>query len=266
MTFLEKIRSAQARTNSKLCIGLDTDWRRVPDILKGEKNPVFAFNKAIIDATSDLACAYKPNTAYYEAFGEAGLSALAQTLEYIEDHIFTIGDCKRGDMGATSEQYHIAWQEEFYFDAITLSPYMGSDSVEPFLRSEEQGAFFLGLTSNPGARDFQYLELASGKKLYEQVTDTVREWNKAKKNCGLVVGATKPEELKAIRERAPELPFLIPGVGAQGGSLEESLKANGNGIAIINVSRGITAASSGKDFAEAARAAALKYVEVMRAL
>jgi orotidine-5'-phosphate decarboxylase len=169
-------------------------------------------------------------------------------------------------MSTTNEQYHIAWQELFRFDSITVSPYMGRESYEPFLQSEEQGVFFLGLTSNPGARDFQYLDLANGKKLYEHVTDTVAEWNKVKKNCGLVVGATKAEELRALRERAPELPFLVPGVGAQGGSLEDSLKANGNGIALINVSRGVTAASNGSDFAEAARAAALKYVEAMRAL
>jgi orotidine-5'-phosphate decarboxylase len=261
MTFVEKIRSAQAKANSSLCIGLDTDIRKLPEILKNEKNPMAAFNKAIIEATSDLAAAYKPNTAYYEACGTKGLDALSATLDTIPSHILTIGDCKRGDMSTTNEQYHIAWQELFRFDSITVSPYMGRESYEPFLQSEEQGVFFLGLTSNPGARDFQYLDLANGKKLYEHVTDTV-----AKKNCGLVVGATKAEELRALRERAPELPFLVPGVGAQGGSLEDSLKANGNGIALINVSRGVTAASNGSDFAEAARAAALKYVEAMRAL
>lgn len=266
MTFTEKILSAQSKTNSKLCIGLDTDIHKVPEHLRGEGNPVATFNKAIIDATSDIACAYKPNTAYYEAYGTKGLDALAATLSHIPSHIFTIGDCKRGDLGATSEQYHIAWQKNFYFDAITLSPYMGRDSIEPYITDGEQGAFFLGLTSNPSAKEFQYLPLANGKKLYEQVADTVKEWNAAKKNCGLVVGATKSEELKALRERAPELPFLVPGVGAQGGSLEESLKANGDGIAIINVSRGVCGASSGKDFAEAARAAAMKYVEAMRNL
>ena len=266
MTFTQKILSAQAKANSSLCIGLDTDIRKLPEILKNEQNPMAAFNKAIIEATSDLACAYKPNVAYYEANGMKGLDAIASLLSDIPSHVFTIADCKRGDIGATSDQYHIAWQENFRFDVVTLSPYMGKDSIDAYIQSEEQGAFFLGLTSNLGAKDFQYLELANGKKLYEQVTDTVDEWNKAKKNCGLVVGATKPEELRALRERAPELPFLVPGVGAQGGSLEESLKANGNGIALINVSRGVTAASNGSDFAEAARAAALKFVEAMRAL
>jgi orotidine-5'-phosphate decarboxylase len=264
MAFLEKIKSAQAKSNSKLCIGLDTSAANVPEFLLGEKNPVLAFNKAIIDATKDLACAYKPNLAYYEAYGISGLEALEGTLAYIPDYIFTIADIKRGDIGATSEQYASAYQEKFPFDSVTLSPYMGSDSVQPFLQREDRGVFFLGLTSNLGAKDFQYLELANGKKLYEEVADKILEWNKPKNNCGLVVGATKPSELKAIRERAPELPFLIPGIGAQGGSLEEVLAANGDGIAIINVSRGICGASKGKDFEEAARKAAMKIVEGMR--
>jgi orotidine-5'-phosphate decarboxylase len=264
MTFLEKIKSSQAKNKSKLCIGLDTSLSNVPEHLLGEANPVLTFNKAIIDATKDLACAYKPNLAYYEAYGIKGFEALEGTLIHIPDYIFTIADIKRGDIGATSDQYAIAYQEKFPFDFVTLSPYMGSDSVEPFLKRDDRGVFFLGLTSNQGAKDFQYLELANGKKLYEEVTDKVCEWNKAKQNCGLVVGATKPSELKALRERAPELPFLIPGIGAQGGSLEEVLAANGDGIATINVSRGICGASKGKDFAEAARTAAVKFVEGMR--
>src|SRR5207253_2859631 len=157
-----------------------------------------------------------------------------------------------------------AYQTLFEFDAITINPLMGFDAVEPFLRKESQGVFFLGLTSNPGAQDFEYLELANGKRLYEEITDKVREWNEPKKNAGLVVGATKPDELRALRERAPELPFLIPGVGTQGGTVEEVMDANGDGVAMINVSRGIAGASKGADFAEAARAAAEKYVQQMR--
>ncbi len=264
MTFIEKIKSAQAKTNSKLCIGLDTALSAVPEILQGEANPVLAFNKAIIDATKDLACAYKPNIAYYEAYGVKGIQALEGTLAAIPNEILTIADIKRGDIGATSDQYALAYQEQFAFDSITISPYMGTDSVESFLKRDDRGVFFLGLTSNQGAKDFQYLELKNGKKLYEEVTDKVREWNNAKQNCGLVVGATKPSELKALRDRAPELPFLIPGIGAQGGSLEEVLAANGNGLALINVSRAVCGASKGKDFAEAARAAAIKLVEQMR--
>ncbi len=264
MTFIEKITSAQLKSNSKLCIGLDTAFASVPEFLKSETNPVLTFNKAIIDATKDIVCAYKPNVAYYEAYGVKGFQALEGTLSHIPDEIFTIADIKRGDIGATSDQYAIAYQEKFNFDSITISPYMGTDSVESFLRREDRGVFFLGLTSNQGAKDFQYLELQNGKKLYEEVTDKVCEWNKPKANCGLVVGATKSSELKALRERAPELPFLIPGIGAQGGSLEEVLQANGDGIAIINVSRAVCGASKGKDFAEAAREAALKLVESMR--
>jgi orotidine-5'-phosphate decarboxylase len=264
MTFLEKIKSAQQKSNSKLCIGLDTALSNVPEVLLGEANPVLAFNKAIIDATKDIACAYKPNVAYYEAYGVKGFEALEGTLAHIPESILSIADIKRGDIGATSDQYAFAYQVNLNFDAITISPYMGKDSVESFLKRDECGVFFLGLTSNSGAQDFQYLELRNGKKLYEEVTDKVLEWNKAKQNCGLVVGATKPSELKALRERAPELPFLIPGIGAQGGSLEEVLEANGSGIALINVSRGICGASKGKDFAEAARAAAMKLVEQMR--
>jgi len=264
MTFLEKIRSAQTKTNSKLCIGLDTSLSNVPEFLLKEENPVLAFNKEIIDATKDLACAYKPNVAYYEAYGIKGMQALEGTLAYIPKSTFTIADIKRGDIGATSDQYAIAYQELFPFDAITISPYMGSDSVGSFLQREDRGVFFLGLTSNQGAKDFQYLELTNGKKLYEEVTDKVRQWNNEKYNCGLVVGATKPSELSALRERAPELPFLIPGIGAQGGSLSDVLKANGEGIAIINVSRAICGASKGKDFAEAARSAAMKLVDEMR--
>jgi orotidine-5'-phosphate decarboxylase len=259
MTFLEKIKSAQQKSGSMLCVGLDTDYQKLPEILDDERNPVLAFNKAIIDATSDLVCCYKLQIAYYEAYGERFYESVQSTLGYIPKHILTIGDVKRGDIGATSEKYAHAYQDMFAFDAITINPLMGFDAAEPFLRREDRGVFFLGLTSNPGARDFEYLELQNGKKLYEEITDKVREWNEPRKNAGLVVGATKPQELRALRERAPELPFLIPGVGTQGGTMEEVKEANGNGIAIVNVSRGIIAASKGKDFAEAARAAAMKF-------
>ncbi len=259
MTFLEKIKHAQEKSHSILCVGLDTDWKSLPKKLDGEENPVVVFNKAIIDATKDVACAYKLQLAYYEAYGERGYAAVQETLASIPEHIVTIGDVKRGDIGATSEQYAYAYQEMFPFDAITINPLMGFDAAEPFLRRADRGVFFLGLTSNPGARDFEYLELSNGKKLYEEITDNVRAWNEPKKNAGLVVGATKPAELRALRERAPELPFLIPGVGTQGGTMEDVKAANGDGIAIVNVSRGIIAASKGADFAEAARAAAKKY-------
>jgi orotidine-5'-phosphate decarboxylase len=266
MKFTDKIRRAREYSNSLICIGLDTDPRKVPESLQGDANPVLAFNRAIIDATKDIACAYKLNLAYYEAYGEAGIPAVHGTLESIPDEIITIGDVKRGDIGATSDQYAYAYQEYFKFDSITINPLMGTDAVEPFLRKEDRYVFFLGLTSNPGARDFEYLELKNGKRLYEEITDKVSEWNQEKGNCGLVVGATKPAELKALRQRAPELPFLVPGVGTQGGSLSEVIEANGRGDILINVSRAIANASSNGDFAEAARAAALKLVEEMREL
>ena len=266
MTFLEKLANAQRRTNSMLCIGLDTDWRTVPEFLHRAENPVLAFNRAIIDATKEFACAYKLNIAYYEAFGEAGINAIHRTLSRIPSHIVTIADVKRNDIGNTCDQYAFTYQDYFTFDAMTINPLMGFDSVEPFLRREDRGVFFLGLTSNPGARDFEYLELKNGKRLYEEITDKVLEWNKPGSNCGLVVGATKPEELKALRERVPELPFLIPGIGAQGGSLEAVLKANGNGTALINVSRAIAGASRNEDFAEAAAHAAEGFVKQMREL
>ncbi|HYM19980.1 MAG TPA: orotidine-5'-phosphate decarboxylase [Candidatus Kapabacteria bacterium] len=266
MTFLEKIINAQQTNRSLLCIGLDTDIKKIPSTLKNDPDPVASFNKAIIEATKDLACTYKPNIAYYEAMGTKGFGSIEKTLDAIPKYIFTIVDAKRGDIGSTSDQYAFAYQQALPFDAITLSPYMGYDSVEPFLRDPARGAIFLGVTSNPGAKDFQYLELANGKKIYEQVTDTVNTWNEQTHNCGLVVGATKPSELEALRMRAPKLPFLVPGVGAQGGSLEDVLKANGSGIAIINASRSIIYASGGSDFAEAARREAEKLVSQMRAL
>ena len=165
MTFLEKIKYAQAKANSKLCIGLDTALINVPEILRSEANPVLAFNKAIIDATKDIVCAYKPNMAYYEAYGAGGVEAIEGTLASIPSEILTIADIKRGDIGATSDQYALAYQEHFNFDSVTISPYMGTDSAESFLKRDDKGVFFLGLTSNSGAKDFQYLELKNGKKL-----------------------------------------------------------------------------------------------------
>jgi orotidine-5'-phosphate decarboxylase len=262
MTFLDKIRAAQWRSHTMLCIGLDIDHTKIPEQFRSERNPQAAFNRAIVTATSEFACAYKLNTAYYEANGTAGLEAIEETLNVIPQQIFTIADCKRGDIGATSDQYRNAWFGRYTFDAVTLSPYMGYDSVETFLSDDARGAFFLGLTSNPGARDFQYLELAGGKRLYEHVTDTINDWNKPHSNCGLVVGATKPEELAALRNRAPHLPFLIPGVGAQGGSIDDVITANNGGIALINVSRGITAAT-GNDIIEAIYNSAKNYATMM---
>ncbi len=257
MTFYNRLSGIQHTTNSLLCIGLDTDVTKIPAFLRKGSNPVLEFNKRIIDATHDLVCAYKLNLAFYEALGKSGWTTIHKTLEHIPRGILTIGDAKRGDIGNTAELYAHSLFDDFQFDACTVSPYMGRDSVEPFLGYKQRGVFILGVTSNPGSRDFQHLKI--GKQLlYEHVACKVSGWN-THKNCGLVVGATHPAQLKKIRSLAPQLPLLIPGIGAQGGDLRSAVRygCNENGIgAIVNVSRSVIFASSGKDFARAARTAA----------
>lgn len=249
MKFIDKLLSAGRRNKSLLCIGLD------PDVTLMPKVDLLEFNKAIVDATADLACAYKPNLAFYEALGIDGLKVLQKTIEHIPDHIPVIGDGKRGDIGNTAKAYAKALFETFGFDAATVSPYLGYDSVEPFLGYGDKGIFILCRTSNTGAADFQSLVDAQGKPLYEAVARKAKNWD-TRGNIGLVVGATYPDELKAIRQLCPEMPLLIPGIGAQGGDLASAVK---NGIdargekAIIAVSRQILYASKGKDFAQAAR-------------
>lgn len=257
MKFVEKLLSVSRKNNSLVCVGLDTDPAKFPQSLLGEKDPVLAFNRHIIDSTSDLVCAYKPNMAFYEAQGSKGWEALKKTTEYVPDEIPVIIDAKRGDIGNTARMYAKAVFEELGGDAVTVNAYMGKDAVAPFLEYEDRCAFVLCLTSNPGAKDFQFLTLAE-KPLYEIVAEKVLDWNE-KGNCGLVVGATHPEQLRRVREIVPSLPLLIPGVGAQAGDLESTVKfgTDKNGeLAIINSSRAILYASSGEDFAEAARKAA----------
>ena len=234
-------------------MGLDTSPELIPSGMT-----VFEFNKAIIDATSDLVCAYKPNLAFYEVQGEKGLETLHNTIKYIPKDIPVIGDAKRGDIGNTSAAYAKALFDDFDFDAVTVSPYLGFDSIEPFLKYKEKGVIILCRTSNKGASDFQSLLCRyEGKNLhlYEVVALKASRWN-INHNVGLVVGATYPEELKNIRQAHPGLPILIPGVGAQGGDLELAVRygidADNRGI-IINSSRGIIYAGKGSDFAEAAR-------------
>jgi len=249
MRFIDKLLSAGRRNKSLLCIGLD------PDVTLMPKVDLLEFNKAIVDATADLACAYKPNLAFYEALGIDGLKVLQKTVEHIPDYIPVIGDGKRGDIGNTAKAYAKALFETFGFDAATVSPYLGYDSVEPFLGYGDKGIFILCRTSNTGAADFQSLVDAQGRPLYEAVARKAKNWD-TRGNIGLVVGATYPDELKAIRQLCPEMPLLIPGIGAQGGDLASAVK---NGIdargekAIIAVSRQILYASKGKDFAQAAR-------------
>lgn len=256
MNFTEKLSTATERNNSLLCIGLDPDPELMP-----AKIDVFKFNKAIIDATSELVCAYKLNLAFYEALGTSGLDIMKRTVKYVPDNIPVIGDAKRGDIGNTAKAYAKTIFDNLNFDAATLNPYLGFDSVEPFIEHWDRGVFILCRTSNPGAVDFQNLRLQTEHgqfPLFEIVALRAAQWNKHG-NIGLVVGATYPEELRLIRQNHPDMLLLIPGIGAQGGELASAVR---NGVdergrkAIISSSRQIIYASSEKDFAQAARQAA----------
>ncbi len=240
---------------SFLCVGLDVDLTKVPKHLLDEQDPIFAFNKAVIDATNDLVVAYKPNTAFYEAHGVKGWESLQRTMRYLHLHhpdIYTIADAKRGDIGNTSSMYAKAFFEDLGFDSVTVAPYMGKDSVEPFLAFKDKHTILLALTSNKGAFDFQTKTL-DGKELYKQVLETSKTWENSE-NLMYVVGATKAEFLADIREIIPESFLLVPGVGAQGGNLQEVCKYGMNASVglLINSSRGIIYASQGEDFADAA--------------
>lgn len=259
MRFYTRLRSIQRRNQSLLCIGLDTDVKKIPVSLRSHDDPVVEFNRQIIDATKDLVCAYKLNLAFYEALGEYGWRTIRRTLSHIPEEVVTIGDGKRGDIGNSAEMYARAIGTGLGFTACTLHPYMGKDSVAPFMAKPDQGVFILAVTSNPGARDFQYLKVR-GKPLYEYLVIRTEQWN-TKKNCGLVVGATRPRELKHIRKLAPDMPILIPGIGAQGGDLKAAVRygCDRRGeMAIINASRSIIYASGAEDFASAARAEAAR--------
>jgi len=263
------------RKRSFLCIGLDADIKKLPKHLMTYDDPVFEFNKQIIDATHDLAVAYKPNIAFYESRGAKGWESLEKTIRYLDhldDSIFTIADAKRGDIGNTSAQYAKAFlsppPEGLDFDAITVAPYMGSDSVIPFLKNKEKWVILLALTSNEGAFDFQTQKLETGKSLFETVIETSKNWG-TPNNMMYVAGATKAEMLSDIRKIIPHHFLLVPGVGTQGGSLKEVCKygmTRDCGL-LINSSRAIIFASNGKNFARTARqeAAALQQ-EMMREL
>ena len=241
--------------NSFLCIGLDVDLDKIPKHLLQDEDPIFAFNKAIIDATHHLCVAYKPNTAFYEAYGLKGWQALEKTINYLNTKypdIFTIADAKRGDIGNTSSRYAKAFLEDLGFDSITVAPYMGKDSVEPFLEIKDKHTILLALTSNQGAFDFQTLKV-NHQDLYKQVIEVSKTW-KNSKNLMYVVGATKAEYFAEIRKIIPDSFLLVPGVGAQGGSLKEVCKygMNSNVGLLVNSSRAIIYASNEKDFAAAA--------------
>jgi len=252
--FVSRLLNASRRNRSLLCVGLDPDPARLP------VKDIFEFNKAIIDATADLVCCYKPNLAFYEALGIRGLQALKKTVAYIPRDIPVIGDAKRGDIGNTAAAYAKALFEYYKFDAVTVNPYLGYDSVKPFLDYRNKGIFVLCRTSNSSACDFQDLVDNFGMKFYQTVALRAGDWNKGG-NIGLVVGATYPEELKEIRKLCPGMPLLIPGIGAQAGDLELSVKYGVDAakeMAIIVAARQVLYASKGADYAQAARKAALE--------
>ena len=251
---------------SFLCIGLDVDLDKIPTHLLNEEDPIFEFNKQIIDATHHLAVAYKPNTAFYEAYGLKGWAALGKTIDYLNANypeIFTIADAKRGDIGNTSTMYAKAFFEDLNFDSVTVAPYMGSDSVEPFLAFEDKTTILLALTSNKGGLDFQGLKI-NGNELYKEVIKTALTW-KNSENLMFVVGATKPTYFEEIRKIVPNHFLLVPGVGAQGGKLQEVCKYGLHedcGL-LVNSARSIIYAGNGLDFAKAAQLEALKLQQEM---
>lgn len=272
MTFQQKLDKIVKKNKSLVCVGLDSDYEKIPKFLKGKKFPQFEFNKAIIKATADLVCAYKPNSAFYEARGEEGIADLKMTCDFLRKNypeIPIILDAKRGDIGSSNDGYLKYAFDYLGADAITLHPYLGKEALMPFLARKDKGCIILCKTSNPGAGEFQNLIISQTSlptwidrsqvgqaKLYQLVAEkTAKEWN-FNQNCFLVVGATYPEELKEVRKIVGEMTLLVPGIGAQGGDLEKTLKAGLNsknkGL-IINSSRAIIFASSGKDFAEKAR-------------
>ncbi|MDX1463205.1 MAG: orotidine-5'-phosphate decarboxylase [Marinirhabdus sp.] len=258
------------RKNSFLCIGLDVDLNKIPKHLLDHDDPIFEFNKRIIDATHHLAVAYKPNTAFYEAYGLKGWRAFEKTISYLNENypeLYTIADAKRGDIGNTSTMYAKAFFDDLGFDSVTVAPYMGKDSVEPFLAFEDKHTILLALTSNEGAFDFQTKTVDDQAPLYETVIQTSKSWKNAH-NLMYVIGATKASYLGEIRKLVPESFFLVPGVGAQGGSLDEVCRYGMNneiGL-LINSSRGIIYASSGTDFAEAAATAASELQQKMKVI
>lgn len=255
------------KKRSYLCVGLDTDLDKIPKHLLSNEDPIFEFNKQIIDATQEFCVAYKPNIAFYEALGPKGWISLQKTLDYIPKDCFTIADAKRGDIGNTSNLYAKAFFKQMNFDSITVAPYMGEDSVKPFLDFQNKWVVLLIHTSNAGAEDFQLLETRDGKYLYEEVIFASQRWATADQMM-YVVGATKADKFGTIRALAPDHFFLVPGVGAQGGDLHAVSKAGMNAQCglLVNSSRAIIYASTGEEFAERARVEAKKVADEMKVL
>lgn len=262
MTFIASLAAAWQKNDSLLCVGLDPDPARFPAHLKGRDDAIFEFCKGIVDATADLVCSFKPQIAYFAARrAEDQLEALIAHIHAQHPGIPVILDAKRGDIGSTAEQYAVESFERFKADAITVNPYMGRDSVEPYLAWPDKGVILLCRTSNPGGSDLQFLDVGGGEKLFERVARLVAtEWNTSGQ-CALVVGATFPAEIARVREITGTLPLLVPGIGAQGGDIEATVKAGktlgGTGL-MINSSRAILYAGQGEDYADAARQAALE--------
>jgi len=269
MTSEELFRNIKRKT-SFLCVGLDTDFNKIPKALLDKPYPVFEFNKRIIDATEDLVVAYKPNLAFYESLGAAGWISLEMTVNYVRKNfpdIFLIADAKRGDIGNTSSMYANAFFRNLEFDAVTLSPYMGRDSIQPYLEYTNKWSIVLGLTSNAGSRDFQQKKTSEKKFLFEDVITTVKEWG-TENNTMFVVGATKAEQFKSIRKIIPDHFILVPGIGAQGGSLEDVFLSGYNdrcGL-LVNVSRSIIYADVTNRFEISARQKAIEYRDQMENL
>jgi orotidine-5'-phosphate decarboxylase len=251
------------KKKSYLCVGLDTDIQKIPKHLLKYRNPILEFNKQIIDATQDLCVAYKPNLAFYEIYGANGWDTLEKTVNYIPSGIFKLADAKRGDIGNTSNMYAKAFLENMNFDAITIAPYMGEDSIKPFLEIKNKWVIVLGLTSNKGAQDFQFLK-SNKKPLYQHVIEKCMQYG-TPENMMFVIGATHEETFKDIRKFCPEHFFLVPGVGAQGGDLKKLSEygCNADTGLLVNATRSIIYASSGKDFAEKAREEALSLRKIM---
>jgi orotidine-5'-phosphate decarboxylase len=260
----EKLRKKNSHLKY-VCVGLDTDIQKIPATLKSTPNPILEFNKKIIEATHDLAAAYKFNLAFYEKEGIKGIETLETSIRLIPNDVLIIGDGKRGDIGNTSEKYAEMLYDKFNFDSATLNPYMGKDSLDPFLAYKSKLNFILALTSNPGAQDFEKLKFSDNSFLYQEVIRKVKEWNKYK-NCGLVFGATKTEELLSDIHLFEDLTVLLPGIGKQGGSVEDVVrifKLNGLRNFLMNISRGIIYKSAQSDFADRAREELVKMNELV---
>ena len=263
----EKLIAQIKKKQSFLCVGLDTDINKIPKYLLELEYPIFEFNKQIIDATKDYCVAYKPNIAFYESMGARGWESLQKTLDYIPQNIFTIADAKRGDIGNTSSMYARAFFENMSFDSVTVAPYMGSDSVTPFLAFEDKWAIVLALTSNKGGLDFQNIKMENRNPLFKQVLETSKNWG-TDENMMYVVGATRAKQLAEIRKIIPNHFLLVPGVGAQGGNLQDVAKFGMNADCglLVNSSRGIIYAGNDVDFAKKAKVEAQKLQQEMAAI